>query len=131
MRILIAQQDQETIAAIRSAITPEHIIVEARDGDAAALLITDASERGVPYDLCILDLQMSGMPGLEVLSLLRSLEEPRKLVGGISTRVLIVSESTAGRFIYGAHSMSCDGYLVKPLDLAKFKEALDRVCPRQ
>jgi DNA-binding NarL/FixJ family response regulator len=131
MRILIAQQDEETINAIRSAITPEHIIVEANDGDGAALLITDASERGVPYDLLILDLQMPGMPGLEVLSLLRSLEEPRKLAGGVTTRVLIVSESTAGRFIYGAHSMSCDGYLVKPLNVAKFKEALDRVCPRQ
>jgi two-component system chemotaxis response regulator CheY len=131
MRILIAQQDPETIRAIRSAITPEHVIFEANDGDASALLITDASERGVPYDLLILDLQMTGMPGLEVLSLLRSLEEPRKLAGGVTTRVLIVSESTAGRFIYGAHSMSCDGYLVKPLDVDKFKEALDRVCPRQ
>lgn len=131
MRILIAQQDLETVAAIRSAITPEHIIVEVSDGDGAAVLITDASERGIPFDLLILDLQMPGMPGLEVLSLVRSLEEPRKLAGGVTTRVLIVSESTAGRFIYGAHSMSCDGYLVKPLDVAKFKEALDRVCPRQ
>lgn len=131
MRILIAQQDEETVNAIRSAITPEHIIVEAYDGDGAAVLITDASERGVPYDLLILDLQMPGMPGLEVLSLLRSLEEPRKLAGGVTTRVLIVSESTAGRFIYGAHSMSCEGYLVKPLDVSKFKEALDRVCPHQ
>jgi DNA-binding NarL/FixJ family response regulator len=79
----------------------------------------------------ILDLQMTGMPGLEVFSLLRSLEEPRKLAGGVTTRVLIVTESTEGRFIYGAHSMSCDGYLVKPLEVERFKEALDRVCPRQ
>jgi two-component system chemotaxis response regulator CheY len=131
MRILIAQQDAETVAIVRAAITPEHVVVEANDGDATALLITEASERGSPFDLLILDLQMPGMPGLEVLALLRSLEEPRKLAGGVTTRVLIVSESTSGRFIYGAHAMSCDGYLVKPLDVDKFREALDRVCPRQ
>jgi CheY-like chemotaxis protein len=130
MRILIAEDDPDTLESISLMIPEGYILIEAFDGDEMLEQILLASERLTPFDLLVLDLDLPKLDGLHVLSVLRGLEEPRKLAGGRSTKVLVVSSRTGGEVIYGAHSLACDGYLVKPLERRKFLAELDRLCPK-
>ena len=102
---------------------------DVHDGEDTVRWLVDASERLNPFDLLVLDLELPKLDGLNVLSLLRSLEEPRRLAGGRCTRVLVVSERPEAHEIYSAHTLLCDGFLVKPLEAKKVARELERLCP--
>jgi signal transduction histidine kinase/ActR/RegA family two-component response regulator len=77
-----------------------------------------AHERGTPYDLVLMDMQMPVMDGLTATGLIRT--------HGYTTPVIaLTANSMAGdreRFIGGG----CDDYLSKPVDLAAFYASLAR-----
>jgi len=129
-RVLVVEDSEEGRSALLAAIPAAHVITYSNSGDEAQALITDASERLTPYDLVVIDIDLPGISGLEVVSLLRQLEEPRKLAGGLKgTRVLILSDNPDGQLIYSANALACESFLVKPLDRDKLKRELDRLCP--
>lgn len=129
-RVLIIDSNTDTRAVVTSAISRAHIVSHAFDGDEAQAMLTEASERLTPYDLVVIDLDLPGISGLEVVSLLRLLEEPRKLAGmPLGTKVLALSESPDGQLIYGANALACDSFLVKPVDKARLREEVQRLCP--
>jgi CheY-like chemotaxis protein len=129
-RVLIVEDSDEQRSALLCAVPRAHVLTYASSGDEAQALIADASERLTPYDLVVIDIDLPGVSGLEVISLLRQLEEPRKLAGsGGRTKVLILSDSPDGQMIYSADALACDGFMVKPLDEDKLKREVERLCP--
>jgi CheY-like chemotaxis protein len=130
MRILVAIADPLTREFIVSTIPIGYVLEEACDGDETIEHIMLASERLNPFDLLVLDLELAKLDGLHVLSLLRGLEEPRRLANRTRTKVLIVSGRTEGEVIYQAHALECDGYLVKPLERKRFLAEVNRLCPK-
>lgn len=129
-RVLVVEDSDERRSALLAAIPSAHVITYASSGDEAQALIADASERLTPYDLVVIDIDLPGVSGLEVVSLLRQLEEPRKLAGGQGgTKVLVLSDNPDGQLIYSANALACESFLVKPLDEEKLKREVERLCP--
>ena len=91
------------------------VIAEASSG-AEAIEIADREDP----DLIILDLNMQGMDGLETLSKLRD--------NGVTSRIIMLTESDADEDVLAAISQGADGYLLKDTDpdllLEQIKQSL-------
>jgi CheY-like chemotaxis protein len=90
-----------------------HVDAITNGDDGLALLRQD------PYDLILLDEQMPGMSGLEVLEVLRR-EDPH-------ARVVMVSKSEEDRTMTEAIGRRVDAYLVKPTSPRQVLSAVTRV----
>ncbi len=72
----------------------------------------DALQESVGADLIVLDLNMPGTHGLEVLADLRAAEATR------STPIVVLTTSGASRDIEGAYAGGANAFITKPGDLA-------------
>jgi serine/threonine protein kinase len=68
---------------------------------------------GLPIDLVILDVQMPGMSGLEVLKILRQLYSPEELP------IVMATALGASDDIVAAFDLGADDYVIKPVDPAE------------
>ncbi len=84
------------------------------NGDDALSLL-----RGAPYDLVLLDEQMPGLRGLEVLEILRR-EDPH-------ARVVMITKSEEDRTMTEAIGRRVDDYLVKPASPFQVLSAVTRI----
>ena len=75
-------------------------------------------------DLILLDLNMPQMNGLEILDALRAGEETRDIP------VVMLTTSSEERDQQASYAHGADDYVVKALDLDKFRDALTRVRQR-
>lgn len=83
--------------------------------DAVALLAYLRQEQGSAVDLLLLDIEMPHLSGLDLLPLL---PDPVPQV------VMVTSHAT---FAVEAFALDITDYLLKPLDYARFRKAIDRV----
>ena len=71
-------------------------------------------------DLVLLDINLPGMNGFDVLSKIRAAEETRAIP------VIAVSANAMPRDIARAKQAGFDGYIVKPIDVKEFYEVVDQ-----
>lgn len=90
-------------------------IVQASNGRQAYALLVHAKE---PFDLALLDLEMPGMNGLDVLSACRPLLPHCMWV--------IVSGHSALPNVLSAISAGAHGFIVKPYSMVKVFDILDK-----
>jgi two-component system chemotaxis response regulator CheY len=86
-----------------------------------------AIEEGNPYELIFLDIMMPGMDGLNLLRLLRGVEEEHHVTAENATKVVMVSGRKDKNAILGSFKNGCNGYLVKPIEPGKLSETLDNL----
>jgi DNA-binding response OmpR family regulator len=103
-RVLVVDDDQTILATVQDALVPEGYDVDtAASGEEALRLV-----RGTPPDLIMLDANMPGVDGWEVLSRLRA-------AAGRQTPVVVM---TAGFNAQDqALASGAQGYLGKPFDV--------------
>ena len=112
MRILLVEDDEALGEGIRVALKPEHYTVDwAHDGASALHALSHET-----FELCVLDLGLPRLDGLEVLRRLRRADNPLPVL------VLTARDATADR-IAGLDA-GADDYLVKPFDVAELKARL-------
>ncbi|GAB3485584.1 response regulator [Azotobacter salinestris] len=112
MRILLVEDDVALGEGIRTALKPEGYTVDwLRDGASALHALGCES-----FDLCVLDLGLPRLDGLEVLRRLRAAGNPLPVL------VLTARDATSER-IAGLDA-GADDYLVKPFDVAELKARL-------
>jgi two-component system, OmpR family, response regulator QseB len=109
MRILLVEDDAALGEGIRTALKPEGYTVDWLQDGASALHALGCES----FDLCLLDLGLPRMDGLEVLKQLRAAANP------VPVLVLTARDSTGER-IAGLDA-GADDYLVKPFDVAELK----------
>jgi DNA-binding response OmpR family regulator len=117
--VLIADDEPALRLLIRAAIeSPLYQVVEASDGDEAWSLIKSRKPAVV-----VLDIKMSGRPGLEVLASIRADSELR------GTQVIILSGKHDQRDIDAGLLAGADFYVTKPFSpadlLARVTEAIE------
>lgn len=123
-KILIVEDDKNLITLLTAALKDENYeILTAEDGKAAL-----KTAREYLPDLILLDLEMPGMKGLEVLKELRNYEKTRDI------RVIILTNIGDVASIEEAMESSVFTYLTKSdweLEdiIKKVKEALDMLGP--
>jgi len=109
MRILLAEDDQVLADALGRVLARAAYAVDiASTGEQA-----DVALQATPYDLCILDLGLPGVPGLEVLRRLRARRS--------TTPVLILTAMDALADREAGLDAGADDYVTKPFDLPELE----------
>jgi len=107
MRVLVVEDDKPVGRFLQKGLEAEHHVVEvALDGTVALQMTGDCN-----YDLVILDLNLPGMDGLEVLKRIR--------VTRPSVPVLILSSRTKVEDRVKGLDLGADDYLPKPFAFAE------------
>ncbi len=112
MRILLVEDDTALGEGIRMALKSEGYTLDWLQDGASAL----HAMKHETFDLCVLDLGLPRMDGLQVLRELRASANPLPVL------VLTARDATADR-IAGLDA-GADDYLVKPFDVAELKARL-------
>lgn len=92
---------------------------EADDGNTAIPVLESK-----PIDLVVLDWNMPGMPGIELLRWVRNHERLSKLP------ILMVTAEAKREQIVEAAEAGINGYVVKPFNAATLKSKLERIFER-
>ena len=114
MRVLIADDHallRTGLKLIVAQIDPEAVCIEAPDGRAAVELA-----RREPADLCLLDLTMPGLNGLDALPQLKQVA-PRM-------RVLVLSMHASEPYVAAAMRAGAQGYLLKDSAVDELADAI-------
>ncbi|MBS3975009.1 MAG: response regulator, partial [Actinobacteria bacterium] len=90
------------------------VIGEASNASEASQLI-----KAIPYDVVFLDIDMPGMSGTQLAEMLIQLDRPPSVIF-----VTAHSEHAVKAF-----EVSAVDYLVKPVELGRLKQALERLVP--
>jgi len=102
MRVLVVEDDKPVGRFLQKGLEAEHYAVDVAPDGATALQMTDDNN----YDLVILDLNLPGIDGLDVLRRLRG--------GRSSVPVLILSSRTKVEDRVKGLDLGADDYLPKP-----------------
>ncbi len=116
-KILVVDDDSLIRELLRALLGNHgHEVVEAFDGDSGI----ETSRLEKP-DLIIIDMNMPGLTGWEMMPLLRSHPDTR----GIPIVALTGDKTSDGQD--EAHLAGCDRYVTKPIDSVRLFSALDEL----
>lgn len=117
IRIVIAEDQKMLLGALSSLLQLEddlEVVAEAKDGQEAL----EAIEEHLP-DLCILDIEIPFLTGLEVAANVRA--------AGWPCKIMIVTTFTKPGFIRRAMELQVDSYLLKDEPIDRLIAAIRRV----
>jgi CheY-like chemotaxis protein len=114
IRLLVVDDDAPTRRLLSAALSGEGVyeVVTARSGDEALAIYQGSPD----FDLIISDLTMPGMPGLEFISKLRTLN--------CQSPLLVLSSMQTDQSVARALETGADDYLQKPVDLRELRRAV-------
>jgi PAS domain S-box-containing protein len=122
LAILVAEDNEINALLMRALLTKlGHRPTIANNGEAAVESWATARAAGAPYDLLLMDVQMPVMDGLEAARRIRSAEtEP----GDKRAPILALTANAYPEDREAALAAGMDGFLVKPLDAERLREAI-------
>ena len=120
IRVLLVEDNPADAELTRESLEMGRLRVslrEVRDGQQALELLMAHAEPGDPQrpDLIILDLNLPGLSGQEVLARVRQHPSLRVIP------VVILTSSEAERDIIKSYDLGANCYVTKPLDLVQFQ----------
>ncbi|MBF0349939.1 MAG: response regulator [SAR324 cluster bacterium] len=87
------------------------------DSGKAAIMVYDESlKEGAPFNLITLDIVMPGMDGTEVLTIVRKLENSKKINKMLRAKILMVTSHSEKEVVVQCIKEGCDDYIVKPFN---------------
>ncbi len=119
IRLLIAEDDNNLRKVLRIELSAGGFqVAEARDG-AEALARLQKEE----FDVLLLDLNMPGLPGLELLQKVREMDLAVECV-------ILTADATAASALEAMRRGACD-YLTKPVVIEELKVVLTKACEKR
>ncbi|MFI3199206.1 MAG: response regulator [Methylococcaceae bacterium] len=113
-----SDEDFEITCWALNKINFNRTIIRAKDCEEALLYLFPAQKKDGLPGLVLLDLNLPGMSGKQLLQLLRRSESPPPVP------VIILSTSSNAGDVNDCYSLGAAGYLVKPLGLEIYMEKL-------
>ena len=104
--------DLHTSIRMLKKIDPAIVTNQAEDGDTAIEALNDSEDIELP-DLILLDLNLPGTDGREVLSYIKESKRLKKIP------VIIMTTSTDNKDIQSCYEKGANCYIQKPLDLER------------
>ena len=128
-RILLIEDDPGDQELTRRALQRDGILAELEvlaDGKEALEHLqgqarAGAARRPTRPDLILLDLNLPGTPGKELLSRIKQDPELR------SIPVVVVSTSARDADVARCYELGCNSYLIKPLEADRYRDALQEI----
>ncbi|TCL65312.1 two-component system chemotaxis response regulator CheY [Hydrogenispora ethanolica] len=124
MRILIAEDDypgRKFLAQFMAAYGDCDQVV---DGMEALEAFTLAMEESRPYRLICLDIMMPKVDGVKVLKAIRNFEIQQGILPEKRAKVLMITALAETGHVHQALEIGCDGYVAKPVGIAKLTQIL-------
>lgn len=116
-RVLIADDEASLRLLVRATIaSPEYVISEAADGDAAWEMV----QRECP-DLVLLDIQMPGRSGLEVVRAIRRDPAHQHMI------IILLSAQAQAVDLEKGRAAGADHYLTKPFSTGELLTLVEQV----
>ncbi len=117
-RVLVVDDDDEMRALLRRTLEADGFQVTERDRGTRVV----ETLRGAPFDLIILDKEMPGLTGLDLLPVLHR-EFPQ-------VPVVLVTAFGGGQVAASALRLGAASYLEKPFKLGQLRDAIDGLVSR-
>jgi len=115
--ILIADDDAASLELLKDALAiPGYRILESSDGSDALLKVQSETP-----DIVLLDIQMPGLDGFDVLRVIRGLQPP------VPCRVLAVTAFVMDGDRDRMLASGFDGYIAKPVSISHVREQVRRI----
>ncbi len=115
--ILIADDDAASLELLKDALAaPGYRIIESSDGSDALLKVQSETP-----DIVLLDIQMPGLDGFEVLRAIRGLDPP------VPCPVLAVTAFVMDGDRERMLASGFDGYIAKPVSISHVREQVRRI----
>ena len=115
--ILIADDNAASLELLRDALgVLGHQIVEASNGPDALLKVTTEQP-----DIALIDIQMPGLDGFEVLRAIRTLEPP------VRCRVLALTAFAMDGDRERILASGFDGYIAKPVSISRVRDQVRQI----
>lgn len=123
--VLLVENDESDARHIRESFDELHVDTSFRlatDGDEALTILTDrGDDPPMLPDLLLLDLELPGMSGLELLEAIT--DEPTLA----RVPVLVLTRSTAVEDVHESYELAANAYLTKPEDPEEYADVVDAV----
>ena len=115
--ILIAEDDTASLELVRDALeSPGYRILESSNGKDALLQVKTESP-----DLVLLDIQMPGLNGFEVLRAIRNLDPPATC--SVLALTAFAMDADRKRIL----ASGFDGYIAKPISISDLREKVRQI----
>ena len=117
IRVVIAEDQQMLLSALASLLQLEddiEVVAQVPDGGKALEAI-----RNLRPDICLLDIEMPGLGGLDVAEAVRR--------EGLGCRIVIVTTFSRPGYLQRATELKVDGYLLKDEPIEDLVEAIRKV----
>jgi two-component system chemotaxis response regulator CheY len=119
LRLLLVEDDFSSRLLLQTFLSRYgecHIAVNGRE---AVDAVRAAFERSQMYDLICMDLMMPEMDGREAVRQVRAMEEARGILSPDGAKIIMTTAVDDVKEVIQCFKELCDGYLVKPIDLAQ------------
>ena len=116
---LIAEDDFVAAELLSGYLKKNRFDVEhAKDGEDAVKSINIAMEKGDPFRLVCLDIEMPKLDGLSVLRNLRKIEDEQTMMrkSDMSVVFFVTAHNTVENSVRAFEGFGCDGFLSKPIN---------------
>ena len=124
MKALIIEPEELLRAELVQLLGGQFEAQGAATGQEGYDLFRAALELGYPYGLIVLDMELGGVKGIEVVRGCRELEAEYELYGSSSSRIVFLSAQADPKLIAEGFREGCDAYLIKPLKIEELERQL-------
>lgn len=121
MRTLIVDDEYICRRVLQEIIKPYGEWEAVGNGDEAVTAFSLALDEGRPFELILLDIEMPGLDGHEVLRKLRQVEAGKAIAGRRAAKVVMTTVRKDPDSVFAAFRHQCEAYLIKPVS----REALE------
>lgn len=97
------------------------------DGNDAIQLFTEAQNNGEPYDLLLLDIEMPGVEGPDIVEHIRDYENENNIADEKRVKIVLVTGFPDEEHIKEWFTTGHDQYLVKPISKEKLLDTINRI----
>jgi HD-like signal output (HDOD) protein/FixJ family two-component response regulator len=131
MRILIV--DDEMVSCTKLELIMEYFgdCQSVDHGDDALAAFHEAHRAGDPFNLIMLDINLPGMDGIQLLSAIRNAEKELNIEKSHRAKILMISSYRDKNRIVACIQSGCDDYIGKPFDLDLIRNKLGRLGIRE
>ena len=123
-RILLIEDEEYDAWAIATAFEEGKVLVDLHrevNGERGLAYLRTKAAEGTPPDLVLLDLNLPGMSGLEVLEEIKT--DPTLK----TTPVVVLTTSEAGSDVLQSYQQHANCYITKPVDTDKLARTIDQL----
>ncbi|CAB1062876.1 hypothetical protein D1BOALGB6SA_7658 [Olavius sp. associated proteobacterium Delta 1] len=127
MRTLIV--DDEMVSRTKLELIMEYFgdCQALEHGNDALAAFHEAHQNDDPFDLIMLDINLPGMDGIQLLTAIRNAEKELNIAKSRQAKILMTSSYRDKERIVASVQSGCDDYIGKPFDLDLIRNKLDKL----